>query len=102
LKESINDRFKNTEEEDEDEDDSDESELPQKINKIVPIFKDKGPVYVPNRLNQNEIVKKFCCKIIKKDEANNYFVGVALLESGGIDFYYNFRRVYSHEFDPFK
>ena len=48
-------------------------------------------------------MKKFCCKTIRKEVKNKeyeyYFVGVALLASGGIDFYYDFRRVYSHEFD---
>jgi len=60
-----------------------------------PVFRQLGPVYGQKKLKK---IKDFKCRVIrKKAESTPYFVGVALLEGGGIDFYHNYTLVFSHD-----
>ena len=52
------------------------------------------------RLRSHRVIKFECRIVRKKANSNPYFVGVALKEGGGIDFYHNYTLVFSH--DPSK
>ena len=50
---------------------------------------------------ETERVEKFKYRLVKPyADQPPFFVGVALLKSGGIDFYYNFARSYSYRYNP--